>query len=96
MKGKMTMINHDPALRAITEVRDLAIRLDTDAIEHCMEMALQGLSNPCYAVGDQENVMTMLAKASFVRKQIRRGIPVAIAIRELGKRMRLLRSFEEE
>ena len=77
---------------AIAEVRELASRFDVESIEKCMDLALRGQNNPCYAAGELEHVMNMLAKSSFVRGQMRIGMPIAVAIRELGKRMRVLRA----
>jgi hypothetical protein len=53
-----------------------------------MEQALQGKHNPCYSAVAAEEVITVLAKAGFVKKQMQQGLLLAEAIRELGKRIR--------
>lgn len=72
----------------IAEIRELARRYDADSIEQCMELALQNQPNPCYGAGDLEEVMNVLAKANFVSEQTEKGMTIAEAIRELGKRIR--------
>jgi hypothetical protein len=76
-----------PAMH-IAEIRELAKRFDADAIEQCMELALHNQPNPCYAAGELEDVMNVLAKASFVKELTDKGMSIAEAIRELGKRIR--------
>ena len=78
---------------AIAEVRELASRFDAESIEKCTELALRGQKNPCYAAGELENVMNVLAKVSFVRGQMLLGKSLALAIRELGSRMRAIQSI---
>ncbi len=74
----------------LTEVRDLAKQFDTNEIAQCMELALQNKQNPCYTTGKLEEVMNVLAKASFVKAQTQLGRSIAEAMRELGKRVRSL------
>jgi len=74
----------------IAEIRELAKRFDVDSIDHCMTQALENKPNPCYSAGTLEEVMNVLAKASFVTAQIAQGQSMAEAIRELGKRARSL------
>jgi len=72
----------------IGEIRELAKHFDAASIEQCMELALQNKPNPCYSAGDLEDIMNVLAKASFVKAQQEQGESLAEAIRELGKRIR--------
>jgi len=74
----------------ITEVRELAKRFDADAIEQCMDLALCGQHNACYQASSSEDVINVLAKVSFVSAQVQQGTTLAVAMRELGKRMRAL------
>lgn len=74
----------------IAEIRALAKRFDAAAIDQCMTLALENKPNPCYAAGELEEVMNVLAKTSFVTAQIAQGQSMAEAIRELGKRVRSL------
>lgn len=79
----------------IPEIRDLSKRFDAGAIEQCIELVLQNKLNPCYSAGGQEEVMNVLAKANFVTEQIEQGKTLAEAIRELGKRIRLIQVSDE-
>ena len=72
----------------IKEIRELANHFSAEAIENCMQLALEGKENPCFQAGKLEEMMNVLAKASFVREQIEQGSSLGDAIRELGKRMR--------
>ncbi len=72
----------------ISEIRDLAKRFDANALEKCMQRALQNKDNPCYAADEFEDVINVLAKANFVTTQMQQGQTIAGAIRELGKRIR--------
>ena len=83
-----------PSTLHLAEVRELAKRFDANAIEHCMALALQQKENPCYAAVELEDVMNVLAKASFVQQQIQHGLSLAEAIRELGKRIRSIQSAQ--
>ena len=74
----------------ITEIRELAKQFNAGAIEECIELALQNRENPCYSRGEQEDIMNVLAKVNFVKVQMQRGLSLAQAMRELGKRMRVI------
>lgn len=74
----------------IKEIRDIANRFDSGTLEECMQLALGQKDNPCYPKAEIEEVMNILAKAGFVRSQIESGSSVSVAMRELGKRMRLI------
>ena len=79
----------------IREIRDVANRFDSDSINSCIQLAMDNKENPCYASDELENAMSILAKASFVRGQMEQGVSLALAIRELGKRIRLLQLNNE-
>lgn len=72
----------------IREIRDVANRFDADSIETCIQLAMDNKENPCYPTDELEQAMNILAKASFVRNQMKQGMTLAVAIRELGKRIR--------
>ena len=72
----------------ITEIRSLASRFSTEAIETCIQLAIENKENPCYSANELEDIMNVLAKASFVRGLMEQGKSLVEAIRELGKRIR--------
>lgn len=74
----------------IREIRDVANRFEAIEIESCMNLAMANKQNPCYSKQDTEEMMNVLAKASFVRTQVELGLSVGAALRELGNRMRLI------
>lgn len=74
----------------IQDVRDLAKRFNPQAIDQCMQLALEEKANPCYSANEIEDVMNVLAKASFVSGYMQKGHSMSEAIRELGKRIRSL------
>ena len=61
-----------------------------------MQLALKNKANPCYVNNELEEVMNILAKANFVRSQVEQGNTLALAMRELGKRMRFIQGTEHE
>ena len=74
----------------IKEIREIVNRFGSDAIEECMQLVMAGKVNPCYSKPETEDMMNVLAKASFVRTQIEKGSSQPEAIRELGNRIRLI------
>ena len=75
----------------ISEIRELATRFDASEIAQCQELVLQSKDNACYSAHDPEEVMNVLSKAGFVRDQVQQGFAMKEAIRELGKRIRMLK-----
>ena len=80
----------------IKEIRDIANSFDAVSIETCMQLALENKDNPCYENNELEEVMNVLAKANFVRSQVEQGNTLALAMRELGKRMRFIQGADYE
>lgn len=70
------------------EIRDLANRFDANSIESCIQLAMENKKNPCYTTGETEEVISVLAKTSFVQTLMQQGLSIAEAVRELGKRIR--------
>jgi hypothetical protein len=74
----------------ITDIRHLATHFDARTIEQCMQQALANQPNPCYSGVENTEVMNVLAKSRFIIGQMQQGLTLAQALRELGRRMRLL------
>jgi hypothetical protein len=72
----------------LAEIRELARRFTPEQIEACIQAELEDKDNPCYQDPDIMNVVNVLAKAEFVRKQMEAGKSLPEAIRELGRRIR--------
>ena len=90
----MTQLNQQSL--NIKEIRDIANSFDTVSIESCMQLAMENKANPCFENTELEDVMNILAKANFVRSQVEQGMSLAVAMRELGKRMRFVQGTEHE
>lgn len=74
----------------IADIRRLASKFDSRAIEQCLQQALADQANPCYCAEENTEVMNVLAKSSFVIGQMQLGMTLAQSMRELGRRMRTL------
>ena len=72
----------------IKEIRDVANRFAADSIDTCIRLVMDNKENPCYPSDGLEEAINILEKASFVRGQMEQGMSLAIAMRELGKRIR--------
>ena len=76
----------------IREIRDVANRFDADSIEICIQLAMENKENPCYPNDELEEIMNVLAKSLFVKRQMEQGKTSAEAIRVLGQRIRTLQN----
>ena len=74
----------------IKEIRELASRFEVNMIDQCMQLALENKDNPCYSGGDSEQIISVLAKTNFIQKLMQQGLSLSNAMRELGKRIRML------
>jgi len=72
----------------IKAIREIARDFDFDTIESCMQLAIMNKENPCYSKDETEEAVNILAKASFVRGQMNKGLSLSESVRELGKRIR--------
>jgi hypothetical protein len=72
----------------LAEIRELARRFTPEQIETCIQAELEDKNNPCYQDQDIMEVVNVLAKAEFVRRQMEVGQSLPEAIRELGRRIR--------
>jgi hypothetical protein len=81
----------------ISEIRDLARKFTPEEIETCISQELEEGKNLCTEPGPADRVVDALAKAEWVRRLVDRGVPLAEAVRELAKRIRLIqKGFEPE
>ncbi len=81
----------------IREIRELAKRFAPEQIENCITQQMQEGANVCDMSGTTEYVISELAKASFVRDLMDKGMSMTDAVRELAKRIRLVqKAFKEE
>ena len=81
---------HRYLLGSMAKIRALVTRLNLDTIERCQDLALRGERNSCFQASRSEDVINVLAKAGFVSQLIQKGMSLPVAMRELGKRMRVV------
>ena len=74
---------------SIKEVRVLAGSYSQKKLEDCLNLAINNNANTCFATRNNDEAVSTLAKASFVRKQIDQGKNLSEAMRELAKRIRV-------
>ena len=74
----------------MASVRLLASTSESETLDRCLQEQIEQGYNSCYDVSGNEQVINVLAKASFVKHLSLQGMPIQQAIRELGKRMRAL------
>lgn len=76
----------------LQEVRELARRFDPDRLESCIQQQLQEGTNVCEPEpgSSDEEIIGILAKAQYVRDRMDEGAPLTDAMRELGRRIRVL------
>ena len=77
----------------ITAIRDLAKSAQADQLKQCLDLAVQNQPNPCYQSGGEEQIVNILAKATYVSALIRQGKSLNGAMRQLGKSMRTAQQF---
>ncbi len=75
----------------ISLIRQLAVNNDTSRLARCLDTQMKDGVNSCWYGHDAESVLSVLAKAVYVRRRVENdGLSVNSAIRELGARMRSL------
>ena len=73
----------------IKEIRSLAVAYNADSLERCLQSQLGRGENVCRGGVDSGEVVSLLAKAAFVRGVAdKEGVSVNEAVRVLGARMR--------
>lgn len=73
-----------------SEIREVAMRFDTQTIAECQQQAINNQGNTCYSNSRLDEVMNVLAKAGFIRSEMDKGKQITQAFRELGKRVRAI------
>lgn len=81
----------------VKEIRELAKKFTPEEIEDCIKQHLEVGTNICEVRGEIEKVIGELAKAQFVKELMGKGMPLADAVRELARRIRLVqKGFKEQ
>ncbi len=82
----------------IKELKKLAKKFTPEQIEGCITQQIESGENVCIRNEPSEKVISELAKAEFVKDLMaEKGISLADALRELAKRMRMLKEgFKSE
>ncbi|TAL24952.1 MAG: hypothetical protein EPN94_06185 [Nitrospirae bacterium] len=76
----------------VREIKELAKKFTPRQIEGCITQQLETGENICLRNEAAEKVISELAKAEFVRELMaEKGISLADALRELARRMRMLK-----
>lgn len=74
---------------SIKEIRKLAAGFSAGSLERCLDSQLDVGENVCMRRGDSEEIVSLLAKAVFVRNVVEREeVSINNAVRVLGARMR--------
>jgi hypothetical protein len=94
----MTQLKSDQTRQNLhlKEIRELAQRFTPQELEKCIAQQLEQGSNPCEPDGSTQEVINVLAKAEFVKDLINSGMSLPEAIRELGRRIRLVQDGFQE
>lgn len=74
----------------IEHVKSIAKRYDAYMIEEAIDLQIKNGTNPIFTEGTNEDVVSILAKAKFIRDQLDQGIKIRDALRELGRRTRMV------
>ena len=75
----------------MNEIRALASKHPAERLAGCLAAQLERGANACYSGGDNEQDISVLARAAFVRTlSEEQGMSMRQALRELGARMRRL------
>ncbi len=84
-------MNHFSKPSIMAAVRRLAATTDVEKISRCIEQQMARNTNDCMVEsGDDIRAMNILSRALVVRRIMDTGIELPDAMRELGRRMRLL------
>jgi hypothetical protein len=72
----------------VSRIRGLASNFTHEEIEHCITQQLNEGKNSCLSESDADAALAILAKTSFVRSIVSKGVSLQLAMRELGARLR--------
>lgn len=79
----------------LAEIRTLAQRFSPEELEACLNDQIQKGENVCESSGRTEEIVSVLAKAEFVKALMGKGATLPEAIRDLGRRIRALQQQGE-
>lgn len=74
----------------IADVRKLALQHEADVLEENINWQIANGTNPIYGVGTSEEIVGVLSKAKVVRQLMDNGMTIQEALRELGRRVRMI------
>lgn len=77
----------------IKDIRSLIRRYSSAELAQCIDQQIEESRNDCQCGNDALVVMNTLARAQMVRQLMDGGMQSSDAIRELGRRMRMLNQF---
>jgi len=75
----------------IKEIKELAKRFSSEQIEGCITKQIGTGKNICVRSQSTEKIIYELSGAQFIRDLIGKGMSFAEALRELARRMRLVK-----
>jgi hypothetical protein len=76
----------------IKQIKEIAKRFTPEQIEGCITKQIETGENVCLRDENSEKIINELAKAEVIREMMDRGMSLADALRELARRMRLVKS----
>ena len=74
----------------LAEIRALAQRFSPEELEACIREQLNEGANVCEPSGRTEEIVSVLAKAEYVKALMGKGATLPEAMRELGRRIRAM------
>ncbi len=81
----------------IKQIKEIAKRFTPEQIEGCITKQIDTGENACLRDDNSEKIINELAKAEVIRKMMDNGMSLPDALRELARRMRLVKSgFQQE
>ncbi len=74
----------------LKEIKELALKYTPDQIENCIRQQIEKGENICLRDDSNEEIISELSKAEFVRMLMEQGMDLTDALRELAKRIRVV------
>lgn len=72
------------------DVKKLAEKYSPDRLENCIKQQLETGENSCEIVDESDEVIAALSKAGVARELMDQGMTFSDALRELGRRIRVV------
>jgi len=72
----------------IKDIKELAKKFTPEQIESCITQQIKTGQNVCLTDKSTEKIISELAKVSYIKRLMRKGMTVAEALRELANRIR--------